>query len=453
MRDQPRTSLNGLRHGGVLSFALLLAGAPAAIAERPFPSTRSEIRVFDDQLATWSMSEAQFAFAASHYAGTQKVRRSEAQHLRLYNPGFLVLHYRLGQALGHSLPSVDCQPTANMIEIVHGDAWVEEWPGEANVVESWFFHSAGQRLFNCSNGHYLADLDDSAWRAWWSAEVIQELQENEDDALFADSYSVPSYFGGCDWSPCLPDVDPIFEASWAAKEHAFTDFIQSAFAAGGFKWIPNLGAMITSRDPSDWSNVDGAMIEGFAEWGSGNYFDESDWILQMNRILPLAAAGKILIAQTYPEATDVAERMFVLGSYLLVRGDRSYLNLDLGLEPEWFPEYAVYLGRATDPLAVQISDTYDTASGTYVRHFRNGEVLVNPSTSPRNAILGGTFARVVPSGGGFVPPSGIAPGSLGFVPVTAVALGPHQAAVVLHESSLLFADDFESGDTSAWTPP
>ena len=244
-----------------------------------------------------------------------------------------------------------------MLAIVQGDSWVQEWPGDGNVVESWFFHSAGQRLFSCSNGHYLADLDAASWRAWWSAEVIQELQENENDALFADSYSVPNYFGGCDWSPCLPDVDPIFEATWAAKEHTFTDYLQSAFAAGGFKWIPNLGAMITSRDPSDWSNVDGAMIEGFTEWGNGNYFDVSDWILQMNRILPLAAAGKILIAQTYPNAADVAERMFVLGSYLLIKGDRTYLNLELDLDPEWFPEYTVFLGRATDPLPGQVFKT------------------------------------------------------------------------------------------------
>lgn len=437
----------------ICALALALGGAGAVPAQRIFPSTASRLRVLNDQLATWSMSEAQFAFAASHYVGTQKVRRSEARHLRTYNPDFLVLHYRLGQALGHSYPSAACAPTAAMIQIVRGDAWVQEWPGDAGVVESWFFHQGGQRVFSCSNGHYLANLDSSAWRSWWSAQVIDELTQNENDGIFADSFSVPNYFGGCDWSPCLPEVDPAFEAAWAASEHAFTDFMKTALAAGGWKWLPNLGAMITSRDPSDWGNVDGAMIEGFAEWGGGSWLDPDDWALQMDRILPLAAAGKILIAQTYPDETDVAERMFVLGSHLLVKGSHSYLNLDTGLDPEWFPEYGIFLGRAVDALPATIGGLWDAARGVYTRRFLHGRVYVNPGTTTRSFDLGGSFDRVTPVGGGAVPPSGVAPGSLTYTPVTSLTLGPHQAAVLLDDAGLLLADDFETGDTSTWGSP
>ena len=57
-----------------------------AAAARSFPDTTDGIFVFNDQLATWSMSEAQFQFAATHYVGTQKVLRDEARHLRQYNP-------------------------------------------------------------------------------------------------------------------------------------------------------------------------------------------------------------------------------------------------------------------------------------------------------------------------------------------------------------------------------
>lgn len=435
-----------------VGLVLLLAGAAAGQAQRAFPSTVSRIRVLNDQLATWSMSEAQFAFAASHYVGTQKVRRSEARHLRTYNPGFLVLHYRLGQALGHSYPS-GCAPSSSMIQIIDGDAWVQEWPGDASVVESWFFHQGGQRVFSCSNGHYLADLDSTTWRAWWSAQVVQQLLDNEDDAVFADSYSVPSYFGGCDWSPCLPDVDPTFESAWAAREHAFTDYMKTTLASGGWKWLPNLGAMITSRDPSDWSNVDGAMIEGFAEWGGGSYFDTSDWVLQMNRILPLSSAGKVLIAQTYPNEADVGERMFVLGSYLLVKGSRFYVNLDTGLDPEWFPEYAIFLGRAVDPLPATIAGLYDATRNVYTRRYLHGRVYVNPGTTSRTFDLGGSYDRVLPIGGGAVPANGLAPGSLSVSTVTALTLGAHQAAVLLDDAGLLLADDFETGDLSTWGAP
>ena len=82
--------------------ALLLFSAPhnasSAPAARSFPDTTDGIFVFNDQLATWDMTEAQFQFAATHYVGSQKLIVSATRHLRQYNPNFLVLHYRLGQA-------------------------------------------------------------------------------------------------------------------------------------------------------------------------------------------------------------------------------------------------------------------------------------------------------------------------------------------------------------------
>jgi Hypothetical glycosyl hydrolase family 15 len=329
----------------------MIQGGPFA---RVFPDSTDRILVFNDQLATSGMTEAQLQFAATHYVGTQKVLRDAARRLRQYNPNFLVLHYRLGQALGHSTPDQSCRPTTDYLQIIDGNQWIQEWPGDASVQEGWFFHVGGSRVFSCTNGHYLMELNDAGWRAWWSAQIIRQLQDNEDDGVFADSYSVPNYFGGCGWKPCLPDVDTVFEAAWAARERAFTDYIRAQFA-GRWKWIPNVGALITTRDPSDYSNVDGAMVEGFAEWGDGNYFATDDWALQMNRILPLVAADKVLIGQTYPNSSDVQERLFVLGSYLLIKGTRTYINLDTGLDPEWFPEYTIDLGPPTDPLPVTIS--------------------------------------------------------------------------------------------------
>ena len=165
------------------------------------------------------------------------------------------------------------------------------------------------------------------------------------------------------------------------REHDFTDYIEGQFA-GRWKWIYNLGALIVSRDPSDYSNVDGAMVENFAEWGGGNYFDPSDWELQMNRTLALTGAGKIVIAQSYPDGTNVNERLFCLGSYLLVKGTFTYVNLETSGEPEWYPEYAIDLGAATDALPAQISSDYYAPWGVYFRHFERGLVLVNPAVRP-----------------------------------------------------------------------
>ena len=136
----------------VLALPLLLAGADPP---RPFPDTATRIRVFSDQLGTSTMTEAQFQFAAQRYAGSQKLLPSAARRLRSYNPDYLTLHYRLGQGLGYRPADASCQPAGNFIQIIDGNSWVQEWPGEPAVQASWFFPWAGQqRVYGCDFGWY-----------------------------------------------------------------------------------------------------------------------------------------------------------------------------------------------------------------------------------------------------------------------------------------------------------
>jgi hypothetical protein len=295
------------------------------------------------------------------------------------------------------------------------------------IVDSWLWRWQGERVFHCTWGNYLADLDDPAWRTWWSDQVMDELALNEDDGLFADSFSVPNYFGACSWRPCLPVVDAGFEADWARREHDFTEYMRSRFA-GRWRWIPNIGSLITTRDPSDYGNVDGAMIEGFAESGGGGYYDESDWRLQLNRVLRLVRADKFVIAQTYPDPENVDERMFILGTYLLVRGDHTYLNMDIGQAPEWFPEYRIDVGASMTATPADIAELWRPDWGVYVRGFTRGMVIVNPSTEPRRIDLGREWPMWHPEGGGLVPADGSEPGSLTQVRVRVLTLPAHGAA-------------------------
>ncbi len=65
----------------------------------------------------------------------------------------------------------------------------------------------------------------------------------------------------------------------------------------------------------------------------------------MNQLLGLAAKHKIVIAQNYLGAsTDVATRLYYLANYLLMRGDRSYLDYFASGPLEWYPEWDVDLG-------------------------------------------------------------------------------------------------------------
>ena len=139
--------------------------------------------------------------------------------------------------------------------------------------------------------------------------------------------------------------------------------------------IANAGAWVTSRDTTDYSAASGVMIEGFAlPWAE---FSPGDWALQMDRALSVVRDGGVLIAQAYPDADDVAARMFIVGSYLLVKGDRTFVSLEVAEEPAWFPEYDLPLGPALDAVPATVAALRD--GDVFVRRYAEATVVVNPS--------------------------------------------------------------------------
>lgn len=398
---------------------------------RPWPDTADGIHVFNDQLYLYD-NPAWIAFAATHYAGTQKMIRSDADALRAVNADFLILHYRLGLGLGYRIPDASCQPTGDYLGIIEGNAWVQEWPGDAVVQPEWFFPYGGHdRVYQCDWGWYLMEVDNASWRAWWSGEILRQLAANDDDGLFADSVSVPNYMGGASFDPPLPDYDPTFEAAWTGRLHRWMDYLRGQFA-GRYALIPNAGNWVNGRDATDYAHADGVMIEGFG-YDVWTDFGEADWRLQMDRTLNLVQQGKIILAQAYYiDDADPQGRLFSLGSYLLLKGTRTYLNLDWSMEPEWWPEYDIPLGSYVGGIPASMDALY--VGGVYRRSYANGLVLVNPGTADVAVDLGGTYYRAQPAGGGVIPDDGQIPPAwtVSYAPVTQVTLAPGTAAILVN---------------------
>lgn len=407
---------------------------PRSPSVRPLPDTTEDIHIFNDQLAGY-MSEAQVQFAATHYDGTQKVTRSMADRLRVYNPNLVVLNYRLGLGLGYRTTQDGCDPTGDWLALVEGDEWVHEWPGDAAVSESWFYHwpqSSNTRVLNCDWGWYLMDPDSVGWRAYWSGEVLRQLRANAADGVFADSLSVPNYLGAYHYNPSLPEVDIAFEAAWAQRLQRFVAFAQSG-ALAPYHLIPNVSAWVTTRDPTNYAAADGVMIEGFGGWGFGSYFDLGDWQLQMDRILDLVSRDKAVLAQQYVDPTDVDDRTYLLACYLLIKGHYTYLNLELGEDPEWFPEYGIAIGSPLQSAPGSVEALWNTSWGVYTRAYSNGLVLVNPGDTARMVHLSRTYYLATPQGGGNVPENGQPPVSwrVLYAPVTQVTLAANRGAVLV----------------------
>lgn len=422
------------------------AAAPQATQESPssagsvfsWPDTSSGIHVFNDQLAG-NMTDEQVQFAASHYAGTQKMTRAEIDRLRANNPNFILLNYRLGLGLGYQAVDGDCQPNGEWLKVIEGNEWVQEYPGDSQVAESWFYHQpegSNSRVLNCDWGWYLAELDDPAWRSFWQEEVLSQVLTISADGVFMDSLSVPNFLGASHYSPALPDIDEAFEAQWTRRINDWLAWLK----ANEFKdisLIPNAGSWITSRDAVNYSLADGVMVEGFAIEADASPYALEDWQLQMNRVLGLVREDKIVIAQTY--ALGDQERLFAIGSYLLVKGRNTYINLEMDLPPEWWPEYDLPVGTPVDPAAGSIGELYDPASNTYQRRYDNALVVVNPSNpwdGTRATVtlnLDHEYYLAVPQGGGEVSEDGTVEVSISYKAVNQVVLPPFSAAVLFVE--------------------
>jgi len=400
---------------------------------RAFPDTSDGIYVFNDQLATHQMSEAQFAFAATHYVGTQKVFASDVRRFRSGNPNFIILNYRLGMGLGYRLTNENCQPDGDWLEIIEGEKWRREFPDDPP--DEWFYTIDGQRVLFCDWGWYLMDIANPSWQAYWEGEVFRQLQANAADGVFVDSLIPPNYYGGDRFSPPLPPADANFEQAWSARIENFIAAMQHG-ALAEYHFIPNVGEWVVSRDNTDYTAADGVMVEGFGRWTDGSYFaaEDNDWQLQMNRILQMVARDKILLLQQYVNATQTEDRLFLLGSYLLVKGKHTYINLELDTQPEWFPEYEIPIGTPIGGVPASISSLWRSDWGVYARAYSQGLVLVNPSDKTLSIVLGETYYRAYPLGGGIVPADGdVSAWKVTYTPVTHLNLAPHQAAILLHQ--------------------
>ncbi len=408
-------------------FALIATAAlPLPAQTRHFPDTKDGIHIFSDQLQE-GMTVPQYSFAADRYAGCQKMRLSDVRNLRLHNPDFIVLHYQLGCGNGPGF-------------FIDGDDWTSDWDYVSGQ-ESWFMHQGGSRLLQTTWNWYLMDIANASYQSYWIEQCEERMRHTECDGVFADSFTVDGYFDQLTPShPWLSYIDQCL-GHWVPRLEAYADLIHDSFAAAPerFYFLPNLGGLITGWDTTDYAALgDGGMVEGFGAWGNGNYFSPDDWNLQMNRALRLVSLDRIVICQSYTSDADLRERMFLVGCYLLIKGNRTYFNMigeEHGEELLYYPEYGIAIGSYTDEIPGSMDDLYDPASGCYRRAYSNGLVLVNPGEeSVHVGNPGGSRRLVSASGGGAVDEHGNHSGSLAYTAVTSVDLPAHSAAVLLTEA-------------------
>ncbi len=410
-------------------------GGPTGPTGRAFPDTTSSIAILTDQLPTMNM--AQMQFATSHYVGTEKQLVAVTDALRAMNPNFLVLHYHL--SMWQSAPATTFilpDATACMGAPV---CWSNDYD-TVNKSESWFWHNTNnQRVMSGVDQKLLMNVSVGAFQQYWEQSLIDQVTAGEYDGIFFDSASPALLQGECGGNGANQDprlagtnvkstmFPELGNVTWIAAWQTWMKKLNDDLAAKGIPLIPNTSAFTTTWDNTDYGLTAGIFDEGFA----GTDFAMADWTASTNELLKLSAADKIMILQNYLADTDVGvtKRMYYLGNYLLVKGKHTYLEYFLGGPLEWYPEWKIDLGAPVAGPAADVSSLLQ--GGVYRRDFAKGSVLVNPGGSAVTVSLGGTYQRVVPSGGGAVDGSGAEPGSLSMTAVTSIQVQPASAEIIL----------------------
>lgn len=436
-----RTHASGNACIRLLGVLLILTVMPAVglgfSPQRTFPDTADGIYVFVDQLSG-GLTVAQRQFAASHYVGTQKQTSGLIDAIRVYNPNFIMIQYRLGvRDSGHS---------ANFI---HNNTWSNDW-ATIDPHNEWFIPHADTnpdpRVYQLYAGwlkEYCMDISGEinggigtptayGWKEYWSDTVISDINASHGDGVFADSthlpYAVPadqynSIIGGPPHTPYIYHMEKYYDYVYQQLDQADKYF------------IPNIGGLMTTIDTTNgyYEDVHGAMVEGF-----GHILSEFDWRLQMNRVLRLLRNDKIFIAQNNVSGhTDIAGRQWLLANFLLLKHNKSYINMFSSADTQlyWWPEYDLDLGAQEDTTVPGDVSALLDGSGIYVRRYEKGLVLVNPTGAARTYFFapGEPNELVEPWGGGAINTSGnmVRPAGLNLIPQGGSIMLPGWSSAIL----------------------
>ena len=301
-----------------------------------------------------------------------------------------------------------------------------------DTCENMFCHHQGERIRTIYNswlmdgGDLVAATSPDAMNHWvnyYAATASSQVYAYHYDDLFIDSASHQLWPGAV--RGIMPDG--YSDAKWRDDRHKALSFIKAYFPD---RLVVFNGLHSDNGAEHSLELTDGGMWETFAfRPENGAYYGEEKW-QEAIRLAEIYGGDKFicLVSKKSGFTEDVSSRMFVFASYLLVSHPRVILYLsDLSTGTKsilYYPEYGVDLGAP--------SGAYSEHGGVYARRFEKGRVVVNPSASAsRTVSLDVPCEKIIPVGGGIVPPDGSWQGKLSTQPVSGTLTLPPVSGVVL----------------------
>ena len=409
--------IDPLRHDVVVDYYGLL----------PYPKTANTTRALVDQImSSYTITPERIDFVANYLTGSQKNLQQLIDPVKAINPNWHSLHYHLAIWNSDANIIIDNKWTGSEWQYLTNELFVQDpyiflYAVDKNTDKTTWLKDLtwGAYLMNISNENYYQYLVEN---------LEYQCKSTGYESIFFDSFSlgiiysftkanyinfgagsnVPQQFteykhpqlGGLTWFQALEE---------------FVSRMNKDMNRRGIWLLPNHGEMRTSWDTFDYALTNGGMLEGVPRR------PDSDWVMIMSRTMYLTQKDRVIILQPNGgNINDLIYRMFLIGEYLMVRGDYTYLNLNMSGQSQasWYPEYEIDLGAPTQTYLIPdalFSRNVDNALLNYqegdlfVRRFEKGMVILNPNSSAQQYTIPSdkAYMMAVISGGGTVPESGI----------------------------------------------
>ncbi len=300
--------------------------------------------------------------------------------------------------------------------------------------ENMFCHHQGERILTIWNS-WLMDPNDRVdpaapdaldhWINYYAVTASEQVHQYDYDGLFIDSAS-HRLSPGAVRGKMPDDYDP---QKWRQGRVEALAFIKSYLPD---KSVVFNGLHSDAGAEESLGNTDGDMWEVFAfKPATGAYDGPEKW----REVIELAERYSrdktiVIVSKKAGLTGDIQARMFIVASALLVSNENVILSMaDLDRDEAttilYYPEYDLDLGAPLGGYTVN-------EQGLFLRRFEKGLVLVNPN--PAETLIfapDGDYRRVVPVGGGIVPPDGAWEGSLAYESVGDEIEMPPVSGIVL----------------------
>ena len=448
---------------------------------QPYPHTSNATRVLVDQIMyAYTITPKRIEFIANYLVGSQKNLRQLIDPVKAINPNWQSLHYHL---------SIWNNSEA---EIIIDNKWSRsEWEqliNELYVQDPYIFMYAIDKntskttwLKDMTWGAYLMNISNENYYRFLVNNLEYQCNSTGYKSIFFDSFAMGVVYSFTRYNYInygagnnVPQQFTQYQnpqlggLTWLQASEEFISRMNKDMNRRGIWLLPNHGNMTTSWDPLDYALTNGGMLEGvpMKPDNSRNVSDPSylyDWIQSISRTMYLTQKDRVIILQpSIDNVNNLNYRLFVIGEYLMVRGNYTYLNLNISGQSQasWYPEYEIDLGAPSqtyvipDTLFTPSKENIDRALLNYkegdlfIRRFEKGMVILNPNNSTRQYTVptDKAYKAAVIAGGGTVPETGIE--SLAYS-LKWVDLLSGSTQTIPAESALILRFDTESGQKDA----